>query len=57
MKRFLFLGFEFLSYLGIGLIFGWYLDKKFNGEGLIMLLSLFIIYVIWFYQFYRRFRS
>ena len=54
MKNLFILGFEFLSYIALALVVGWYLNKQFSLSGFGFLISLFVVYGLWFFQLYKR---
>ncbi|MGI9549206.1 MAG: AtpZ/AtpI family protein [Bdellovibrionales bacterium] len=54
MKKFLLLGFEIFSYIAVGLVVGYYIDKAFALKGWGLISSVFICYLLWFLNFFKK---
>ncbi len=53
MKKFFALIFELLAYITVGLVIGRYLDAAFSLRGWGTIGSVFVVYGIWFFQFFK----
>ncbi len=56
MKKLFAMAFELLAYIAIGLIVGRYIDAAFSLKGWGIIGSVFLVYLLWFLQFYKRLR-
>ena len=56
MKKLFILSTELLSFIAIGFLIGRFLDKKFLLEGWATIACLFVVYILWFLNFYRHLR-
>ena len=56
MKKLLFLSAELLSFIIVGLAFGWFLDKVFLLEGWATLVCVILVYLLWFLKFFKKLR-
>ena len=56
MKKLFVLSTELLSFIAIGLLVGRLLDKRFLLEGWATIFCLVLVYILWFLNFYRKFR-
>ena len=54
MKKLLILSTELLSFIAVGLLIGLFLDKVFYWEGWATLICLFLVYVLWFFKFFKK---
>ena len=54
MKKLLATSAELLSFSGLALLIGFFLEKKFSLNGLGVISCLLLAYFLWFLNFYRR---
>ena len=53
MKKFFALAFELLAYIAVGLLAGRYLDAVFSLKGWGTIGAILIVYIFWFFQFFK----
>ena len=56
MKKLLIFSAELLSFIAVGLLLGFFLDKIFSLEGWGTLACVILVYILWFLKFFRKFR-
>ncbi|MCY4322000.1 MAG: hypothetical protein OXC37_06345 [Bdellovibrionaceae bacterium] len=56
MKKILILSAELFSFVVVGLLLGWFLDKVFSLEGWGSVFCVILVYTLWFIKFLKRFR-